>query len=222
MFGLNLGATSSSASGAVFEFGNALSFDGINDYVSIGSPVSMSAEATVNMWVKFSDLNTRIISDTSNTAVIWTPTSTSVRVYCGGNFKDFVVPAMSLGAWYMITVTRDAANGWRVYLNGTESTSGLQVRAGTFNVNRLGNLGITYSDIVLDEVSILDGTTASNIQIASLYNSGNGADAQAVFGSTSLYYKFNSSGTDTIAIDSSSNGNDGTLNNFTGTYWVAH
>lgn len=222
MFGLNLGATSSSASGAVFEFGNALSFDGVNDYVSIGSPVSMSSEATVNMWVKFSDLNTRIISDTSNTAVIWTPTSTSVRVYCGGNFQDFVVPSMSLGTWYMLTATRDAANGWRVYLNGTESTSGLQVRSGTFNVNRLGNLGTTYSDIVLDEVSILDGTTASNIQIASLYNSGNGANANTVLGSTSLYYRLNGSGTDTTAIDDSGNSNTGTLVNFTGTYWVEH
>jgi hypothetical protein len=28
-----------------FQFGNALSFDGVNDYVSIGSPVSMSSEA---------------------------------------------------------------------------------------------------------------------------------------------------------------------------------
>jgi hypothetical protein len=222
MFGLNLGATSSSASGAVFEFGNALSFDGVNDYVSIGSPVSMSSEATVNIWVKFSDLNTRIISDTSNTAVIWTPTSTSVRVYCGGNFQDFVVPSMSLGTWYMLTATRDAANGWRVYLNGTESISGLQVRSGTFNVNRLGNLGSTYSDIVLDEVSILEGTTASDIQIASLYNSGNGANANTVLGSTSLYYRLNGSGTDTTAIDDSGNSNTGTLNNFTGTYWIAH
>jgi len=205
-----------------FSFGNALSFDGVNDYVSIGSPVSMSAEATVNMWVKFSDLNTRLISDTSNTAVIWTPSSTSVRIYCGGNFQDFVVPAMSLGAWYMLTVTRDAANGWRVYLNGTESTSGLKVRSGTFNVNRLGNLGSVYSDIVLDEVSILDGTTASNIQIASLYNSGNGANANSVLGSTSLYYRLNGSGTAITATDSSGNSNTGTLNNFTGTYWVAH
>ena len=205
-----------------FSFGNALSFDGVNDYVSIGSPVSISAEATVNMWVKFSDLNTRLISDTSNTAVIWTPSSTSVRVYCGGNFQDFVVPAMSLGTWYMITATRNAANGWRVYLNGTESTSGLQVRSGTFNVNRLGNLGSVYSDIVLDEVSILDGTTASDIQIASLYNSGNGANANSVLGSTSLYYRLNGSGTDITATDSSGNSNTGTLNNFTGTYWVEH
>jgi hypothetical protein len=216
-------STSTGAAPApTFQFGNALSFDGVNDYVSIGSPVSMSSEATVNIWVKFSDLNTRLISDTSNTAVIWTPTSTSVRVYCGGNFQDFVVPAMSLGIWYMLTVTRDAANGWRVYLNGTESTSGLKVRPGTFNVNRLGNLGSTYSDIVLDEVSILEGTTASDIQIASLYNSGNGANANTVLGSTSLYYRLNGSGTDITAIDDSGNSNTGTLNNFTGTYWVEH
>lgn len=205
-----------------FEFGNALSFDGVNDYVSIGTPVSMSSEATVNMWVKFSNLSTRLIVDTSNTAVIWTPTSTTVRVYCGGSWKDFVVPTMSLGTWYMITATRDAANGWRVYLNGTESTSGLQVRAGTFNVNRLGNLASIYSNIVLDELSILEGTTASDIQIASLYNSGNGANANTIFGSTSLYYRLNGSGTDITAIDDSGNSNTGTLNNFTGTYWVAH
>jgi len=200
---------------------NSLLFDGVNDYVSIGSPVSMSAEATVNMWVKFSDLNTRLVSDTSNTAVIWTPTSTSVRIYCGGNFQDFVVPIMSLGTWYMITATRDAANGWRVYLNGTESTSGLQARSGTFNVNRLGNLGSVYSSVVLDEVSILDGTTASDIQIASLYDSGNGADANTVLGSTSLYYKFNES-SGTSAADSSGNSNTGTLNNFVGTYFIPH
>ncbi len=205
-----------------FSFGNALSFDGVNDYVSIGSPVSMSSEATVNMWVKFSDINARLISDTSNTATIATLTNTSVRVFCGNGLRDFVVPAMSLGTWYMITATRDAASGWRVYLNGTESTSGLQARAGTFNVNRLGNLGSAYSDIVLDEVSILEGTAASDIQIASLYNSGNGADANAVLGSTSLYYRLNGSGTDTTAIDDSGNSNTGTLNNFTGTYWIAH
>jgi len=204
-----------------YDFQNALQFDGVNDYVSIGSSVSVSAEATVNMWVKFADLNTRLVSDTSNIAVIWTPTSTSVRIYCGGGFRNFVVPTMSLGTWYMITATRDASNGWRVYLNGTESTSGLQVRAGTFNVNRLGNLGSVYSDIVLDEVSILDGTTASDIQIASLYNSGNGADANAALGSTSLYYKFNES-SGTSAADSSGNSNTGTLYYFGGTYFIPH
>jgi hypothetical protein len=202
-----------------YPFMNALQFDGVNDYVSIGSSVSVSAEATVNMWVKFSDLNTRLVSDTSNTAVIWTPTSTSVRVYCGGGFRDFVVPTMSLGTWYMITATRDASSGWRVYLNGTESTSGLQVRAGTFNVDRLGNLGSVYSDIVLDELSILDGTTASDIQIKSLYNFGDGADANTALGSTSLYYKFNESSGTSVA-DSSGNGNTGTLNNFTGIYFI--
>ena len=205
-----------------FSFGNALSFDGVNDYVSIGTPVSMSSEATVNMWVKFSDFNARPISDTSNTATIATLTNTAIRVYCGGNLRDFVVPTMSLGTWYMITATRNANNGWRVYLNGTESTSGLQLRPGTFDVNRLGNLANAYSDIVLDEVSILEGTTASDIQIASLYNSGNGANANTVLGSTSLYYRLNGSGTDITAIDDSGNSNTGTLNNFTGTYWIAH
>ena len=121
----------------------------------------------------------------------------------------------------MITATRDAANGWRVYLNGTESTSGLRARSGTFNVNRLGNLGGVYSSVVLDEVSILDGTTASDIQIASLYDSGNGADANTVLGSTSLYYKFNES-SGTSAADSSGNSNTGTLNNFVGTYFIPH
>ena len=223
MFGLNFGITSSSGGGvaAALDFENALRFDGVNDYVTTDSSVSVSAEATVNMWVKFSDLNTRLVSDTSNTAVIWTPTSTSVRVYCGGNFRDFVVPTMSLGTWYMITATRDASSGWRVYLNGTESTSGLQVRAGTFNVNRLGNLGSVYSDIVLDEVSILDGTTASGVQIASLYNSGDGADANTVLGSTSLYYKFNESSGTSVA-DSSGNSNTGTLNDFAGIYFIPH
>lgn len=207
----------------LFAFSNALSFDGVNDKLNIGTPVSLSAEATINLWVNFTSFtNNRLISDNVNTGVIWFPTTTSVRVYCGGNNRDFVVPTMSLGTWYMITATRDATDGWRVYLNGTESTSGLQARAGTFIADRFGNLGSAYSNMVLDEASILEGTTASDTQIASLYNSGNGADANAVLGSTSLYYRLNGSGTETTATDSSGNSNTGTLVNFTGTYWVAH
>ena len=207
----------------LFAFSNALSFDGVNDKLNIVTPVSMSAEATINLWVNFTSFtNNRLISDTVNTGVIWCPTTTSVRIYCGGGNRDFVVPTMSLGTWYMITATRNATDGWRVYFNGTESTSGLQTRAGTFIADRFGNLSSGYSNMVLDEASILGGTTASDTQIASLYNSGNGADANAVLGSTSLYYRLNGSGTETTATDSSGNSNTGTLVNFTGTYWVAH
>ena len=207
----------------LFAFSNALSFDGVNDKLNIGTPVSLSAEATINLWVNFTSFtNNRLISDNVNTGVIWCPTTTSVRIYCGGGNRDFVVPTMSLGTWYMITATRNATDGWRVYFNGTESTSGLQTRAGTFIADRFGNLSSGYSNMVLDEASILEGTTASDTQIASLYNSGNGADANAVLGSTSLYYRLNGSGTETTATDSSGNSNTGTLVNFTGTYWVAH
>jgi hypothetical protein len=41
-------------------------------------------------------------------------------------------------------------------------------------------------------------------------------------GANNLNLHLNESGTATVAIDSGGSGNDGTLNNFSGTYWVPH
>ncbi len=78
------------------------------------------------------------------------------------------------------------------------------------------NLNGTIDDFYLAE------TTGSAANAASVYNSGNGENPQTVHSDNCVvFYQFNESSGSTAA-DSSGNGNDLTLSNFAGTYFVSH
>ena len=211
------------ASGGGFAFGNALDFDGVDDYLDIPY-LSAIGDFTYSCWANYDTLNAIFISN-STTGVHFIRTTSSTQIQYRVNTSTyFTIPTLSTGTWYHFMFTRSSGNG-RVYVNGVESSSGSQA-VGTINLafNFMGKRSTgDFMDGKYDECAFWNGTVGTLTNAKDLYNSGAGALASDVIASPTWYYRMNESGTDTIAVDSSGNGNDGTLTNFPASgMWVAH
>jgi hypothetical protein len=104
--------------------GGALSFDGVNDYVSLGNPASLIPGNAITLagWMKMSDLskNRFLVSKYEG------PTPTFIRYEAGQGIKCVVggtgvVASASIvtGQWYHAACTYDGAT-IRVYINGVQ------------------------------------------------------------------------------------------------------
>jgi len=101
--------------------------------------------------------------------------------------------------------------------SGTTRTSNLQIQSVGARVSGIKNLLGEIDDFIA-----VGGYCATQQNITDLYNSGAGVDPTTILTSGVVaYWKFNET-TGTTASDSSGNGNDLTLNNFTGDYWIPH
>ena len=118
-----LGIYSQAAGGLPpFSFGNALRFDGIDDYVTF-SPITVN-NTTISLWFSAATLDGSFFGNSlaANT-VFRIVNSTTIRYYNGGAVADFTVSPISLSTWYNLIITRDGTNV-RMYINNVESTSG--------------------------------------------------------------------------------------------------
>ena len=154
-------------------------------------------------------------------------TDARFRTSAGAAVAIFTPPVtMSTGTWYHLLMYRSGSNVY-YFQNAIASPSNpIAPPIGNLTVDRLGvrqNLTVPL-DGAMDELGIANVAPTSQ-QITDLYNGGSGADFATIMGSgnTLLHYKFNESGTDTTAVDSSVNGNDGALVSFPASgMWVAH
>jgi len=222
---------------APFSFGNALQFDGANDFVEF-TPISLT-DFTVNIW-----FNANLIAGASFRGLICNSYSgntyillynnngtNSIRVSCGsiGSFF-FNVSAFSLSTWNMLTVKRSGANV-QVFFNGNESSTGtLVINSNPINFNRLGSYSNVTSNFMFngkqDEIAIWN-TALSATDIANLYNEIDGVgqgDFATNYSPANLqaYWRMNGVSGDNTAVDEQGTYN-GTLTNFDyATCWVAH
>ena len=231
-----------------FSFGNALQFDGVNDYVvkSGGISCPLNADFTVACWVKRNSLTSpqypRILdmSDgTYNFQLLFGGTGatdniihTKNTVYQGGLTSTAHGSALSLSTWYCVVVSyTHSGNVINTYIDGVLASSSAGEVVGSASVTSSFNLGtrndgisVTFLNGILDELGVKAGYAATLTDAQNFYNGGSGANFLGVFGSGQVNYHFNESGTDTTAVDSSGNGNDGTLNNFSTppAYFIPH
>ena len=205
-----------------FSFGNALDFDGTNDYVSFTS-IALTNTYSISMWFR-TDSNFNRVLLTKSTAPDWILrlfSTTIIRIYDGG-IKDWTVPTLSPNTWYHLGISVSSGTG-RLYLNAVESSTGaLAVSDGSVNWigrNWIGG-GSLYFGGRLDETAIWQGVAATAQNFVDLYNGGNGALASSVIASPTAYWRMNGVADDSTAIDEQGTYN-GTLNNFnTATCWV--
>ncbi len=122
------------------KLGKTINFDGVNDYFSLGTPVSLSfasSSMTVSLWYKGSDTSTykHLISKTgSGTSTFqW-----GFGIYGGGidrvflstasapNFNDFLgsTTNISNGSWRFLTGTKVQGGNSTVYVDGNNDGSG--------------------------------------------------------------------------------------------------
>ena len=215
----------------VFSFGNALSFDGVNDNVSF---TAVSKPALTNglcfgFWLNFSSTpNFEYILGDSTNGNQWfrwnNSTSATFRSRsAGAATTTFSFPAISTSTWYYIAVSLNGGVN-EMWINGTKYTGDTDNYDNeNISFDLIGESSGAYGQFILDELFVKTESSLTQQNVDDLYNGGLGATATSVIASPNVYYKFNESGTDTTAVDASGNSNNGTLNNFPASgMWVSH
>lgn len=190
--------------------GNALDFDGTNDYVNIGNIGMNVSSFTIEMWIKpdFTTSDMRIISDISGSTNDFGTRFQAGSVEVWNPWLKVTSSTIPVGQWTHIAITK----------NGTSTTgfvNGVQEDTVTTNAINAAPLGIgatfllsygTYFNGQMDEVRFWSvPRTAAQIQ-ADMYKELSGAESNLL-----AYYKFNESSGSTTAADSSGHGRTGTL-----------
>ena len=209
-----------------FAFGNALQFDGVNDFVSLSSSMTLgkSSSWTISFWYKTTTGGTTFLMGNSGAQRLIYMTSTLLLFNDGVVQKGFTFTNLTNQTWRHIMVSSNAGSV-KAYVDGVVSSTGavdFTTFANDFNINAIGRNLSAYFNGTFDEIAYWGGVAGTDVNATSLYNGGNGAYAYDVIASPNRYYRLNGSGADTIAIDEGSDLVNGILNNFSGAYWVAH
>jgi len=210
-----------------FQFGDALSFDGVNDETTMASDINkpaLTAGFSISMWVKFyatpsSELILGNSASLYNQLVFVSPTQAYFRTRsAGASITYFNFPAISTGTWYYIAVSLVTTVNelWIDGVKYTGTTHNYDNENITFN--QIGFSGTNYGQLVIDELALQSGAGLSQTDVDALYNSGNGALATSVM-TPDVYYRFDESEPSATTTDYSGNGNTGTV---TGATFVPH
>lgn len=209
--GSHHGTSVNGTSTLVGKYGKAGSFDGIDDYLNLGSFLSNEnmSQMSVSVWLKLDEICT------GNAAVI--SKSNYFYIHCWNN--EFQFSALTgngvsgtagtgpynINEWIMVTMTYDSESNQVIsYLNGeqknTGSLDGNPIIMGTSNF--LIGKRTNYIKGKVDEVRVYNRTLSAS-EISSLYHYAPGPVG---------YWDFNE-GSGGTAFDKSGNNYDGTLNN---------
>ncbi len=185
------------------KFGKALSFDGTDDYLSIGpvDSLKISNAITLSAWVNFDTIPTGLTETTimsNNNSGGWGLLPNQVEsgkietyFYINSAYQKagFNLSEISAGTWYHIVGTFDGTDS-KIYLNGAlkDTVTAAGTISNPSNVKPLiganpgtgDNVDGDYFDGKIDEVQIFSSALTAD-QIKQLYNQGQ----SAVFGAVS-------------------------------------
>lgn len=120
----------------------SVDYDGTNDKTGMSSGITMAAgTSSVSLWFNADALGGMVLGNSGNAnAYIRVLNSTTIRVQTnvGSTFQDFTVGTMNTGTWYNIIVVRSASNLTRVYVNGTQSSSGGLSQTDPIGIDEVG------------------------------------------------------------------------------------
>ncbi len=238
MIGCKMGIVGSGGA-APFSFGNALLFDGVDDYV-ITQPntfnnlfYNASDFYTVSGW--FNPINISsypmLLSKSVANEFFLELGNTAGVVYWrnGGNIRTYNSTGWALNAWNHYAIVKNGiGDSGDLYINGLLQAPVVGVIGTTINsptehliIGAYWN-GTTNKFGTMDETAIWNGTAATQQNITDLYNNGNGALASSIIANPTAYWRFNESGADIILTDETTN-YIGDLINFPASgMWVAN
>jgi len=220
------GMLTGSAASPSFSFGNALQFDGVNDFVNYSAVYSGSESRTVEAWIRVTS------ADLSGTRYLFGQSGTAAANHFHLDIRSGVLTFTAAGGAFTFSTSKtflaDTNYHVAVTYDGTTVVvyvDGLNVGSQNYSLNtdgtlfRLGvriDINLVYAGLINEFRMWNVARTQQEIQDNKEVN---------VIGQTGLlvYSRMNETGTDTTATDSSGNGNNGTLNNFpVSGMWVAY
>lgn len=163
-----LNGTPGTADGPGGILGSSVDLDGTDDYVSVGTAdffdFTTGTAFSVACWFNADSLSGPIVGRAANAnRYIDILSSTQIRVYTSAGAIDFTVPTMSTGTWYHLLVTRDTGNSVKVYLNGTQSSTGAQNGGGSFTFDSIGRRNTTYCNCKIAGVRVYNSDESAAI-----------------------------------------------------------
>jgi len=215
-----LGLLSSFSSSATpFSFGKALSFDGVDDYFTLNTALNTIA-FTVSIWFKLPSnySNSRVISGVSLTQWLEIRTGGIIHIRNDAQGITFNNATLLANTWYHLYIGRNSSGNARVFLNGTESSSGTQNVGGTCEYLYLGTQGtFQFYNVIVDDVLLTSSYGNPDTEATALYNGGNGVDPLTIIPTAQQLYRLNENGNNDGSL-----GGSGTLNNFIADPYVNH
>lgn len=207
--------------------GNALDFDGINDYVDVPDPESfyLTNSYTIECWIKpkaFSSLAGLVSKKNTDASQGFTLRLTETAPYTGINFDGMTTAngILSADTWYHIAAVND--NGTRyLYINGVrQNLSGTPTNYNNNNTDKItigaDNISGTpkYFKGILETIRI-NFNPANELTIKAHMNNPENFDNQ-----TAVFFQFNqgtaggNNSSETTLINRKFGGKNGTLMNF--------
>lgn len=191
----------------------SLNFDGSSGYVVLGTPLTATGDFTWHAWVMFSSVtgNRLFVSNSGDSGACFIGllnSSSVISVRFSVSILNFTVPTLSTGVWYSVAVVRSSGTV-RLYLNGTESSSGGFGSTDAFSWDTFGAYALTIAFSLygsMDDVSFSTATTSAG-DIG--YLAAGLIDPASLSSLVALYHM--KEGTGTTTFDSSGTDN-GTLN----------
>ncbi len=215
-----LGATTATSTDdpiwATGKYGSALSFDGVDDYVSIPNKAyfNLPADSTLGLWFKANSVAPAYQDIISTYSVGW-----SLYLYpnditfFNGSSDIMTGPVISVGIWYHVVLTR-TGNSWVMYLNGIPVATGTGSTTASGNPLRISGRtgGAGNFNGLIEEVRIYNYARTPD-EIALDYNAGFAAKAGGTwdFDYGQVGYWGMDEGGGQYAFDGSGNSNNGTL-----------
>jgi len=190
--------------------GNALSFDGSDDYGELGSSTSQwnfihgTGDWTINFWVNHTSFTSedRYFSNMDSTEtkginMYQSTTSLGLALKSGSGWMHngnlAYNQTLSTGTWYMITVTCDyslSSANYTVYVNGTAQGTGNRATTGStddteYSLKAMcrGNAADKFAHGLLDEVSLWDRLLTTS-EISTIYKADPNLQANSIFEET--------------------------------------
>ena len=222
---LHNGATSSAK--VIGKKGQALNFDGTNDFVQVNSAPNLTGEHSVAFWMNpesFADYNqmidSQVTADNQNDQYDAFLTSAgNVQVWHTSACTS--VSSVSLNTWTHVVITYDSGNDVRIYLNGTLNQTcfdRLKEPLGATTLLRFGSRSASVFpyDGSLDEIRLYNRALTAT-EVSQIYNVGNALKKPPNNLGLVGYWSFDE-GNGATATDFSGRGNHGSIGG--GATWV--
>jgi hypothetical protein len=174
---INGATTGLTGANQTYTTNEAYSFDGSEDYVSIGTISSLSSGFSVAAWALFEGTSgwDDVISHDSSIAVEIRKEQSTTNIQFLSNGQNLTASsAITTGSWVHLVAVDDGSNR-QIYIDGTQEASDANGghTFGTVNwaIGRRENFGDFYHAGDIDDVRLYDKALSST-EVSNLYNNG--------------------------------------------------